>query len=141
MKLLIFGQYSKFGLFITEILISLNYKLLIFFFRIFRDKIKHMLNAYLFPCSFHTKLAKTGPKGVCRQTKDIAIFRKDFEFMLIAQNSHFSLCVALNLGIMLNTAAQNNSKKENLNNLLMPYMLYFNLHSNYYISSNMTKNI
>ena len=78
---------------------------------------------------------------VCRQAKDINRFRKDHMLVPITQNSYFSLCIIYNPSLILNTKACNNAEEGTCNNLLIPYILYFDSSSNYYISNNVAKNI
>ena len=143
-KLLIFGWHGKFRLFISKISIRLNYVLLVFFFRTCRNKmICNMINMDLFSYSFCPKLIKIRLEEVCTWTKNrnINIFRKDYAFMPITQNWHFSLSFIYNPSLTSNTNAYNNVDEGTCNDLLMPYILHINSSSNYHISNKAPKQI
>ena len=88
----------------------------------------NVLNTHLFSYLFHAKLIETELEKVHTQTKKrvIDMFRKDYTFAPITQNSYFSLCVIYNLSLISNTNTCNNIEEDTYIDLLMHYISHFN---------------
>jgi Ulp1 family protease len=102
------------------------YHLLFFTVRIWQKE-KHLKGCpvHFFTTHFYTTLSKEGPNGVSRWTerKKIDVFSKKFIFIPVNEGLHWSLCIVVNPGAILNNLKELNEAPADEE--LYPCILFF----------------
>ena len=104
--------------------VHFSYNLLIPTIRMWRKE-RHLKNSTIHICSifFYTKLREDGPDAVKKWNAKIDIFAKKFIFISINESLHWSLCVVVNPGAILNNLKELNEAPADEE--LYPCILFF----------------